>query len=246
MLARKKGIGIKTKVAAGLLAITTVTCLSAPAKAFNIMQTIASSLGYGDLYESASGLYNSASELMTEINGLATGIGSANSTGVLGMIDLNALGQEALDAYNANPTDPNDNNDLSSRFGRVKAAIAEKMGSSILTKKGQEKTEEQLEQQNNYAEAASNAIDTAMAADNSLEVAQQNSIAIGSLVRQNQSLATMTVQGNQIGAANVTIQKANNQELAKINNNLDEAKESNKATIRNLANFPMPGFADIP
>lgn len=242
MLVKSNKIGIKTKVAAGLVTVLAITSLSAPAKAFNLLQTIAGTLGYGDLYTSLDGLYSSVSGLTADIDALAKDIGSTASKGVLGMIDINSLGQEALDAFVANPPNPDDPLDISSRVGRAQAVIAAKMGGGILTKKGQEQTTKQLQQQEDFATAASNAVDTALAADNSLEVAQQNTIAVGAMSQQVKSLSAMTIQSGQTAAASVTIQQASNQELSKINNSFDQTSRENDARIRSLGKIPMPGF----
>jgi hypothetical protein len=245
MLVKNKKLGIKSKAAAGLITLIAITSFSAPARAFNVVEALAGSLGVSELYTSINGLFANVSSLGTELDAFAKNIGSIGSKGVLGMVDISVLGQEALDAFMANPESQKGELDLSGRISRVQATIAGKMGTAVLTKKGQEQTKQQLEDQNNRATAAATAASTALSADNSLEVGKQNAVALSNLAQQNKGLASMIVQGNQTAAANVTIQEANNHELSKMNNNADLAKQENKAMIKNLGNFPMPGFGVV-
>ncbi|NJQ98419.1 MAG: hypothetical protein HC784_14120 [Hydrococcus sp. CSU_1_8] len=153
------------------ISIATICLLSAstiPARA-SILSIIAGAFGYGDLYTSVDGLYNSASDLYATIQEVSAGVSNSTTQGLLGIADPNKLKAAAISLLRSEGITTDIGLNSTRMNGRVGAQIASAPNSI----EGQKNAEKMLQQQANLAAAASTAADNVLGATSTLEAIQQ-------------------------------------------------------------------------
>jgi hypothetical protein len=213
----------------------------AQAFSFNI-GNLASAFGYADLYTSATGLYGSASALVTEITQITNGISTTGVSGSLNILDPTKLYQQAVTTLTTATNNSSDPLNIGLEASRIQADVAAQIGTASLTQTGQALTQSQTQQQANLAAAADTAATSAGSATSSLEALQYNSAINNAMSQQLQNTTLVLTQNTQTVAAGVQVQKQISTELAQANEVKKAERSESASRITAAGNFVQPLF----